>query len=321
MADNYYKKGDWNAICDVCGQKFKASELRRRWDNLRVCPDDFEERHPQDFLKGKKDDQSVPWARPEAIDREVPYGGINPDDPFGTPLTEYTPYWWQTSADATLLGGFHTIYVESVNGPHLVNIKDDYGVDINLELPTFGGIVFNYTDYGLTAPVTFTFARSIADDPDVDYILISIGATGVLPVISQFSKLTRAFFDDNFLTGTLPDISSHPLMDRFTATGAQQLTGNIPDLSNCPSLQRYYVSNTGSGLLTGFSGGVPPTLTQFNANSNSLTQTAVDNLLQAFVDAGASNGVLNLTFNTAPSATGYANVTTLQGRGWTVLTD
>ena len=62
------KLGDWNAICDECGFKFKASELRKRWDGYMVCPKDWEVRHPQDFLKGRKDDQTVAWTRPEQED-------------------------------------------------------------------------------------------------------------------------------------------------------------------------------------------------------------------------------------------------------------
>jgi len=61
----YYKKGDWNAICDRCGGVFKASELKKEWDGLMVCKRDWEPRHPQERVKAKKDDQSVPWSRPE----------------------------------------------------------------------------------------------------------------------------------------------------------------------------------------------------------------------------------------------------------------
>ena len=59
------KHGDWNAICDRCGFKYKASELRKTWDNLMVCKKDWEPRQPQDFVRGRKDQQTVPWARPE----------------------------------------------------------------------------------------------------------------------------------------------------------------------------------------------------------------------------------------------------------------
>lgn len=62
---DYYKSGDWNAECDVCGQKYKASKLKLRWDGLRVCPKDFEFRHPQDFVRGIRDSQNTPFSRPE----------------------------------------------------------------------------------------------------------------------------------------------------------------------------------------------------------------------------------------------------------------
>ena len=60
--------GDWNAICDSCGVKFKASQLQKQWDGLMVCKRCFEVRHPLDFVEGVPDDQSVAWARPEQED-------------------------------------------------------------------------------------------------------------------------------------------------------------------------------------------------------------------------------------------------------------
>lgn len=62
------KLGDWNAICDRCGFKFKASELKKTWDNLYVCEDDWEPRHPMDFLRGRPDDSSTPWNRLDGAD-------------------------------------------------------------------------------------------------------------------------------------------------------------------------------------------------------------------------------------------------------------
>lgn len=60
-----YIPGDFYRNCDVCGFKYRASETRRRWDNLMVCDDDWEPQHPQDFVRGRKDRQSVPDPRPE----------------------------------------------------------------------------------------------------------------------------------------------------------------------------------------------------------------------------------------------------------------
>lgn len=64
-------KRQWNVICDVCGWKYKNHELRKRWDGAMVCKKDWEPRHPQDLIKIPKDDQSVPYARPEASDQFV----------------------------------------------------------------------------------------------------------------------------------------------------------------------------------------------------------------------------------------------------------
>jgi len=71
MKRTYYKSGDWNAICDRCGRKYKASQLKKTWDNLYMCSKHYEERHIADFFRGRSDDQSVPWNRPEAGDGYV----------------------------------------------------------------------------------------------------------------------------------------------------------------------------------------------------------------------------------------------------------
>jgi hypothetical protein len=66
-----YKPGSWNAICDLCGFKFKSDQLRKRWDGLMACEADWEMRNPQEFIKVPKDNPSTPWQRPEATDTFV----------------------------------------------------------------------------------------------------------------------------------------------------------------------------------------------------------------------------------------------------------
>lgn len=61
----FYKPGSWDVTCDVCGFKFKADQLKKRWDNLMVCSKDWEPRQPQDLIKSVPDKQSVPWTRPD----------------------------------------------------------------------------------------------------------------------------------------------------------------------------------------------------------------------------------------------------------------
>jgi len=67
-----YKAGNWNAICDVCSFKFKASEMKKRWDGLMVCEKDFELDHPQKYLKVREDRTSVPWVRARPADVFIP---------------------------------------------------------------------------------------------------------------------------------------------------------------------------------------------------------------------------------------------------------
>ena len=58
-----YISGKWLAICDVCGLRFYNTDLKKDWRNLYVCHKDFEQRHPQDFVKGVPDNPAVDWSR------------------------------------------------------------------------------------------------------------------------------------------------------------------------------------------------------------------------------------------------------------------
>lgn len=62
--NTYFLKGSWNVICDRCGKKYKAFQLRKEWTGLFVCDNCWEPRHPQDFIRIPKEDMSVPYVRP-----------------------------------------------------------------------------------------------------------------------------------------------------------------------------------------------------------------------------------------------------------------
>jgi len=68
-----YDKGNWKAICDVCGRLYKATMLQKRWDGLMCCDDDWEIRQPQDFVKGQADHQIAPWLRDESSNNFIPF--------------------------------------------------------------------------------------------------------------------------------------------------------------------------------------------------------------------------------------------------------
>lgn len=69
MADDlHYEPGDFYRIDDRSGFKVRARRTRKEWTNLIVDQKLWEPRHPQDFVKGVIDDQSVPEPRPRQTD-------------------------------------------------------------------------------------------------------------------------------------------------------------------------------------------------------------------------------------------------------------
>lgn len=75
-----WKSGDYYVICDRCGFKVRRSDARKTWDNLIVCPFDFEERHPQDLRRGRKDKIYVDDPRSEASDTFLGTNDVSASD-------------------------------------------------------------------------------------------------------------------------------------------------------------------------------------------------------------------------------------------------
>lgn len=65
------KPGQFYRMCARTGQKVLASKTRREWTGQYVRAESFEARHPQDFLKARKDSQRVRDPRPETTDNFV----------------------------------------------------------------------------------------------------------------------------------------------------------------------------------------------------------------------------------------------------------
>lgn len=80
MGNDTFILGDTNGICDVCGFKFKGSQLRKRWDGAMTCTKDFELRHPQDSIKARTERNNVKDARPEPEYRFLDENEIQPGD-------------------------------------------------------------------------------------------------------------------------------------------------------------------------------------------------------------------------------------------------
>lgn len=62
-----YREGDYKVQCDRTGMTFYASECRKQWNGLFVNNKSWEARHPQDFVRGRVDKQTVPICRPRGF--------------------------------------------------------------------------------------------------------------------------------------------------------------------------------------------------------------------------------------------------------------
>ena len=54
----YQPMNHW-VVCDSCGFDIRAEDIKETWDHRLVCPSDWEPRHPQDFVRSRKDDMSA----------------------------------------------------------------------------------------------------------------------------------------------------------------------------------------------------------------------------------------------------------------------
>ena len=60
--DRYEKGGYWR-IDDIDGSRQRAYDTKEQWDGAIVSRENFSPRHPQEYLRSVRDDQSVPKPR------------------------------------------------------------------------------------------------------------------------------------------------------------------------------------------------------------------------------------------------------------------
>jgi Leucine-rich repeat (LRR) protein len=146
------------------------------------------------------------------------------------------------------------------------------------------------------------------------------GFSTSIPVVPQ--SLQYGYFQNNSLVLNLDDLfqdtySGTPALIDFRASN-NSITGFIPDLSVFTNLSYFDIS---SNSVANFIGDVGSILVYFNASNNALNQTAVDNLLEAFDEAGQENGnlLLNGGTNSAPTnGATNSNYLSLISKGWTI---
>ena len=76
-----YKPGDHLAICDICGFRRYASEMRMNYNKMFVCADTCFELRPEQYTEptGRHERQKVDISRPEGEDVFIETK-VTPDD-------------------------------------------------------------------------------------------------------------------------------------------------------------------------------------------------------------------------------------------------
>ncbi len=147
--------------------------------------------------------------------------------------------------------------------------------------------------------------------------------SGDIPDLSANSVLQTIYLSSNQLTGSIPNLSSNTALKTFDVT-TNQITGVIPDLSSNTALNTFSCGGNG---LTGFAGGWPDKAVNFNASSNALTESAVNQIL---IDADAALSIGNVPgttiyltggTNAAPTGAGITAKNNLVANGATVTTN
>ena len=95
---DFLQLGDWNVQCYQCGRKRKGSTMKKHWQGYWVCPEHWEPRHPQDFVRNVPDDMTPPWSQPQPEPVfTIPRGTVD-----NLPLQEqvsWTMIWERTLSD------------------------------------------------------------------------------------------------------------------------------------------------------------------------------------------------------------------------------
>lgn len=85
-----YTVGEWYACCQVCGKKLLSSKIEKRWDGLYTCKEDWEPRHPLDFVRSVRETSNkLPFVapRPAEVDVSPTYladpNNVKPTGTFG----------------------------------------------------------------------------------------------------------------------------------------------------------------------------------------------------------------------------------------------
>ncbi len=118
-----------NVICDRSGFKVKSTEALKEWHHSFVRREDYEQRHPQDFVRAVRDVQSVPNPRPGAPDSPThSETTLDAAEVAGQTIISVTATTNMTVGDSIMIeqddGTFHLSTISSFVAGDTVTIAD-----------------------------------------------------------------------------------------------------------------------------------------------------------------------------------------------------
>lgn len=179
----HYQPGSYYVTDDRTGFPQRSGRTRKEWTGLRVDEKVWEPRQPQDLVKGVKDNQSVPDARP-----------LGPAQYVG-------PISVQTTADAVI--GQTVIPVQSTFGFY-------DGAKIGCMTDYDGGTVFFTTveSFGASVPLDYDIGEPLLYD--VGKPLLTGSRTGAGPYLFLATGLPYSMASGNLITLYTPSPPVEP---------------------------------------------------------------------------------------------------------------
>lgn len=124
-----YIPGDPWGVCDLCGFKYRRSELRENHEGFIVCKKDYEPQHPQEFVRGRIDRIAVADARPEQTGGDITLGTATAGDGWtdngnGTYTSDGTSAGSSVTFSATLSAtAYYQIMIRVTDGGATGTVK------------------------------------------------------------------------------------------------------------------------------------------------------------------------------------------------------
>jgi len=136
----------WKVQCDRTGFEVESNKVTREWTGLIVLKTDADERHPQEFVRGKRDRQRVKDPRPEPADSFVNLFNttLSADEAAGQTVLSVT-----SSANFTA-GNYVNILLDddTIHRTTIASVDSSIQITIAAALPGKASSGNNVTDLG-----------------------------------------------------------------------------------------------------------------------------------------------------------------------------